>query len=159
MGPVGPVGPVGQVGQVKAAGRLAVAEGAEEAGREVTKLGDINTWGLDVFSAERSIRAGRVLTATAYRIFQERDLLAAFRLESHTLLTFLVTVESHYRPDTVRYHNNLHAADVTQSTHLLLARQPILTSFPWSAAQRHQLTSRTLVYMAPHWYSQPNHRS
>ena len=36
-----------------------------------------------------------------------------------TLLCFLMTLEDHYLKD-VAYHNNLHAADVTQSCHLLL---------------------------------------
>lgn len=32
----------------------------------------------------------------------------------------MLTLESHYHSD-VAYHNNLHAADVAQSTHILLS--------------------------------------
>jgi len=82
-------------------------------------LSNINTWGLDVFTANSIIREHRVLTCTTFRIFQERDLLKTFRIPPKTLLTFLMTLEDHYIKD-IPYHNHLHAADVTQSTHILL---------------------------------------
>lgn len=37
-----------------------------------------------------------------------------------TLITYLMTLEDHYHAD-VAYHNNIHAADVVQSTHVLLS--------------------------------------
>ena len=40
-------------------------------------------------------------------------------MSPRTLLCFLMTLEDHYLKD-VAYHNNLHAADVTQSCHVLL---------------------------------------
>ncbi len=51
---------------------------------------------------------------------QERDLLKTFKIPSDTFLTFLMTLEDHYHAD-VAYHNNIHAADVVQSTHVLLS--------------------------------------
>lgn len=36
------------------------------------------------------------------------------------MVTYMLTLEDHYHPD-VAYHNSLHAADVLQSTHVLLA--------------------------------------
>jgi cAMP-specific phosphodiesterase 4 len=36
-----------------------------------------------------------------------------------TLVTLMMTLEDHYLKD-VPYHNSLHAADVTQSTNVLL---------------------------------------
>merc|ERR1719251_99428 len=83
-------------------------------------MNSVNTWGLDVFSAATLIRDQRVLTSTAYKIFQERDLLATFKIADRTLLSFLMTIEDHYLKD-IPYHNHLHAADVTQSTHILLS--------------------------------------
>ena len=38
-------------------------------------LNNINTWGLDVFTANEIIKDQRVLTCTTFKIFQERDLL------------------------------------------------------------------------------------
>uniref|UniRef100_A0A673LGP7 Phosphodiesterase 4C, cAMP-specific b n=1 Tax=Sinocyclocheilus rhinocerous TaxID=307959 RepID=A0A673LGP7_9TELE len=51
---------------------------------------------------------------------QERDLLKTFKIPSDTFLTFLMTLEDHYHVD-MAYHNNIHAADVVQSTHVLLS--------------------------------------
>lgn len=50
---------------------------------------------------------------------QERDLLKTFKIPPKTFITFMMTLEEHYLRD-VPYHNSLHAADVTQSTHVLL---------------------------------------
>lgn len=36
------------------------------------------------------------------------------------MVTYMLTLEDHYHQD-VAYHNSLHAADVLQSTHVLLA--------------------------------------
>uniref|UniRef100_A0A672RCG6 Phosphodiesterase n=1 Tax=Sinocyclocheilus grahami TaxID=75366 RepID=A0A672RCG6_SINGR len=86
---------------------------------EFIELEDINRWGIDIFKiAEYS--GNRPLTVIMYTIFQERDLLKTFKIPSDTFLTFLVTLEDHYHPD-VAYHNNIHAADVVQSTHVLLS--------------------------------------
>lgn len=59
---------------------------------------------------------------------QERDLLKTFQIPADTLVTYLLTLESHYHAD-VAYHNSLHAADVAQSTHVLLAT-PALEVLP-----------------------------
>ncbi|KAJ8260848.1 hypothetical protein COCON_G00165710 [Conger conger] len=55
-----------------------------------------------------------------YTIFQERDLLKTFKIPLDTFITYLMTLEDHYHGD-VAYHNNIHAADVAQSTHVLLS--------------------------------------
>ncbi|XP_034039341.1 cAMP-specific 3',5'-cyclic phosphodiesterase 4B-like isoform X2 [Thalassophryne amazonica] len=82
-------------------------------------LEDINKWGLNIFKvAEHS--HNRPLTCIMYTIFQERDLLRTFKIPTDTFLTFMLTLESHYHSD-VAYHNSLHAADVAQSTHILLS--------------------------------------
>ena len=60
------------------------------------QLPDINTWGLDVFSASRAIKDGRVLTSTTFTIFQERKLCETFHIDEKVLLTFLMTLEDHY---------------------------------------------------------------
>uniref|UniRef100_U3JF37 Phosphodiesterase n=2 Tax=Ficedula albicollis TaxID=59894 RepID=U3JF37_FICAL len=83
------------------------------------ELEDTNKWGLDVFKvAEYS--GNRPLTAIMYSIFQERDLMKTFRIPVNTFITYMLTLEDHYHAD-VAYHNNLHAADVAQSTHVLLS--------------------------------------
>ncbi|XP_061551186.1 cAMP-specific 3',5'-cyclic phosphodiesterase 4B-like [Phycodurus eques] len=82
-------------------------------------LEGINKWGLNIFRvAEHS--HNRPLTCIMYAIFQERDLLRTFKIPSDTFVTFMLTLEGHYHSD-VAYHNSLHAADVAQSTHILLS--------------------------------------
>lgn len=46
-------------------------------------------------------------------------MLKTFNIPPKTFITFMMTLEDHYVKD-VPYHNSLHAADVTQSTHVLL---------------------------------------
>ncbi|XP_015235811.1 PREDICTED: cAMP-specific 3',5'-cyclic phosphodiesterase 4C isoform X5 [Cyprinodon variegatus] len=83
------------------------------------EIEDLNRWGMDIFKlAEYS--GNRPLTVTMYSIFQERDLLKTFKVPNDTFLTFMMTLEDHYHAD-VAYHNNIHAADVVQSTHVLLS--------------------------------------
>uniref|UniRef100_A0A4W3KHS3 Phosphodiesterase n=1 Tax=Callorhinchus milii TaxID=7868 RepID=A0A4W3KHS3_CALMI len=83
------------------------------------ELEKVNKWGLNIFKvAEHS--GNRPLTVVMYTIFQERDLLKTFKIPVDTLLTYLMTLEDHYHAD-VAFHNNIHAADVAQSTHVLLS--------------------------------------
>ncbi|KAI6058263.1 CAMP-specific 3',5'-cyclic phosphodiesterase 4D [Aix galericulata] len=75
------------------------------------ELEDVNKWGLQVF---------RVAELSGNRPLTERDLLKTFKIPVDTLITYLMTLEDHYHAD-VAYHNNIHAADVVQSTHVLLS--------------------------------------
>uniref|UniRef100_A0A8C6PV20 Phosphodiesterase n=1 Tax=Nothobranchius furzeri TaxID=105023 RepID=A0A8C6PV20_NOTFU len=83
------------------------------------EIEDLSRWGMDIFKlAEYS--GNRPLTVIMYSIFQERDLLKTFKVPIDTFITFMMTLEDHYHMD-VAYHNNIHAADVVQSTHVLLS--------------------------------------
>ncbi|XP_021234400.1 cAMP-specific 3',5'-cyclic phosphodiesterase 4C isoform X5 [Numida meleagris] len=91
----------------------------EQEGLLAKELQNTNKWGLNIFKvAEYS--GNRPLTVLMYSIFQERDLMKTFRIPADTFLTYMLTLEDHYRAD-VAYHNNIHAADVAQSTHVLLS--------------------------------------
>ncbi|RVE68089.1 hypothetical protein OJAV_G00088320 [Oryzias javanicus] len=83
------------------------------------ELEHVNKWGLNVFKITE-FSGNRPLTVMMYTIFQERDLLKTFKIPLDTFITYLMTLEDHYHGD-VAYHNNIHAADVTQSTHVLLS--------------------------------------
>ncbi|XP_007439098.1 cAMP-specific 3',5'-cyclic phosphodiesterase 4D [Python bivittatus] len=83
------------------------------------ELEDVNKWGLQVFKIAE-LSGNRPLTVIMYTIFQERDLLKTFKIPPDMLITYLMTLEDHYHAD-VAYHNNIHAADVVQSTHVLLS--------------------------------------
>ncbi|XP_060927622.1 cAMP-specific 3',5'-cyclic phosphodiesterase 4D [Limanda limanda] len=83
------------------------------------ELEQVNKWGLNVFKISE-FSGNRPLTVMMYTIFQERDMLKTFKIPLDTFITYLMTLEDHYHGD-VAYHNNIHAADVTQSTHVLLS--------------------------------------
>ncbi|XP_053304009.1 cAMP-specific 3',5'-cyclic phosphodiesterase 4D isoform X2 [Spea bombifrons] len=83
------------------------------------ELEDVNKWGLNIFKVA-DYSGNRPLTVVIHTIFQERDLLKTFKIPVDTLVTYLMTLEDHYHAD-VAYHNNIHAADVAQSTHVLLS--------------------------------------
>ncbi|XP_030331083.1 cAMP-specific 3',5'-cyclic phosphodiesterase 4A isoform X5 [Strigops habroptila] len=83
------------------------------------ELESINKWGLNIFRVAE-FSNNHSLSCIMFSVFQERELLRTFRIAPQTLLTFGATLEAHYRPH-VAYHNSLHAADVVQSTHVLLA--------------------------------------
>lgn len=88
-------------------------------------LEDVDKWGIDLYRiADLSNR--KPLTSVTYTIFMERELLKVFKIPPKTFITFMMTLEAHYLKD-VPYHNSLHAADVTQSTHVLL-NSPALES-------------------------------
>lgn len=61
-------------------------------------------------------------------IFQERDLLKTFKIPVDTFVAYMMTLEDHYHSD-VAYHNSLHAADVAQSTHILLSTPALDVSY------------------------------
>ncbi|XP_059358396.1 cAMP-specific 3',5'-cyclic phosphodiesterase 4B-like isoform X2 [Carassius carassius] len=82
-------------------------------------LEDINKWGLNIFNVSEHSHH-RPLTCIMYAIFQERDLMKTFKIPVETFVTYMMTLEDHYHAD-VAYHNSLHAADVAQSTHILLS--------------------------------------
>lgn len=60
------------------------------------------------------------LTMRIFATPKERDLMRTFKIPTDTFVTFMLTLEDHYHSD-VAYHNSLHAADVAQSTHILLS--------------------------------------
>ncbi|XP_063121045.1 3',5'-cyclic-AMP phosphodiesterase 4A isoform X7 [Rattus norvegicus] len=83
------------------------------------ELENLSKWGLNIFCVSE-YAGGRSLSCIMYTIFQERDLLKKFHIPVDTMMMYMLTLEDHYHAD-VAYHNSLHAADVLQSTHVLLA--------------------------------------
>ncbi|XP_058862972.1 cAMP-specific 3',5'-cyclic phosphodiesterase 4B isoform X7 [Acipenser ruthenus] len=91
------------------------------------ELDDLNKWGLNIFRVAE-FSNNRPLSCIMFAIFQERDLMKTFRIPEDTFITYIMTLEDHYHAD-VAYHNSLHAADVTQSTHVLLSTPALDTVF------------------------------
>uniref|UniRef100_UPI0037E7C81E 3',5'-cyclic-AMP phosphodiesterase 4C-like n=1 Tax=Semicossyphus pulcher TaxID=241346 RepID=UPI0037E7C81E len=82
-------------------------------------LEDLDKWSFNIFRVAE-FSNNRPLSCIMYAIFQERELLKTFRIPVDTFVTYVMTLEDHYHGN-VAYHNSLHAADVTQSTHVLLS--------------------------------------
>ncbi|XP_017756642.1 PREDICTED: cAMP-specific 3',5'-cyclic phosphodiesterase isoform X3 [Eufriesea mexicana] len=98
-------------------------------------LSDIDKWGIDIFRIGE-LSSNRPLTCVAYTAFQTRDLLKSLAIPPKTFVTFMMTLEDHYVKDNP-FHNSLHAADVTQSTHTLLntpALESVFTPLEITAA-------------------------
>ncbi len=68
---------------------------------------------MDELSSKRS------LTVMGYHLFRERELCQTFKIPNKVCLAFFVTLEDHYLRD-IPYHNSVHAADVLNSTNILL---------------------------------------
>ncbi|KAJ8001385.1 hypothetical protein DPEC_G00168970 [Dallia pectoralis] len=83
------------------------------------ELEDMDKWSFNIFRVSEFSNS-RPLCCIMYSIFQERELLKTFRIPVDTFVTYVMTLEDHYHGN-VAYHNSLHAADVTQSTHVLLS--------------------------------------
>ncbi|XP_075235698.1 phosphodiesterase dunce isoform X2 [Lycorma delicatula] len=86
---------------------------------------EIDRWGIDIFRISE-LSGNRPLTCVAYVAFQNREILKAFMIPAKTFITFMMTLEDHYVKDNP-FHNSTHAADVTQSTNVLL-NSPALES-------------------------------
>lgn len=71
-------------------------------------------------------------------------MLRTFKIPIDTFITYLMTLEDHYHGD-VGYHNNIHAADVTQSTHVMLSTPALEVN---GHAHRHTRTAHTLPQSA-----------
>ncbi|TRY58953.1 hypothetical protein DNTS_033924, partial [Danionella cerebrum] len=83
------------------------------------ELEDFDKWGVDMFKISE-YSGNRPLTVAMYSTFQERDLLKSFKIPVDTFINYMTALEENYRSD-VAYHNSIHAADVVQSTNVLLS--------------------------------------
>lgn len=69
-----------------------------------------------------------ILTMLYFFFLQARDLLKAFMIPAKTFVTFMMTLEDNYLKDNP-FHNSTHAADVTQSTNVLLNSPALEVSY------------------------------
>lgn len=87
---------------------------------ELAQLMDsLDLWGLDLFQVA-DLSGGHPLVVTAYQVLVQRNLLQEFSLDAGTVVRYMSGIEEHYQASNP-YHNATHAADVTQSIHVLLS--------------------------------------
>ncbi|XP_066264378.1 dual specificity calcium/calmodulin-dependent 3',5'-cyclic nucleotide phosphodiesterase 1C-like [Branchiostoma lanceolatum] len=85
----------------------------------VNLLKNLDDWSFDVFSVNVASNS-QALRYVAYEVLKTYDLLVKFKINAGVLFKFLDALESGYGKHNNPYHNQLHAADVTQTTHYLL---------------------------------------
>lgn len=77
-------------------------------------------WACDLFALSELTRC-RPLQFAGWETLRRNNFFSEFAIEPEKTQNFLQRAESSYaREDKTPYHNNLHAADVTQSVHVLL---------------------------------------
>ena len=88
--------------------------------QEVSQLlKSIDDWTFDCFHINQ-VSNGQVLKSVGYELFNRYGLMYKFKIPTTTLKNFLTQIESGYTKHKNPYHNNLHAADVTQTVHYML---------------------------------------
>eukprot|EP01116_Phalansterium_solitarium_P025361 TRINITY_DN9661_c0_g1_i1.p1 TRINITY_DN9661_c0_g1~~TRINITY_DN9661_c0_g1_i1.p1 ORF type:complete len:698 (-),score=295.45 TRINITY_DN9661_c0_g1_i1:430-2523(-) len=83
-----------------------------------TLLAKINEWNFDVFQLA-DLSEGRPCYYVGQATFRQHDLLKKFDIDENKLHNLLLAIEKGYRREN-QYHNNTHAADVTQTLNFFL---------------------------------------
>ena len=63
-----------------------------------------------------------------YDLFNRYGIIHKFKVQPAVLETFLTRIEEGYCRYSNPYHNNLHAADVTQTVHYVLCQTGLMVS-------------------------------
>lgn len=79
----------------------------------------IDQWSFDCFTVNQ-ISNNQVLKSVGYELFNRYGLMYKFKIPNTVLKNFLTQIELGYIKHKNPYHNNLHAADVTQTVHYIL---------------------------------------
>lgn len=84
----------------------------------------VDEWNFDVFGLDK-LTGGHTLFITAYTLFVKYDFLNKFNIPEDVLINFLKEIEQGYHPNP--YHNSMHAADVLQVLHYIIAKGGLAT--------------------------------
>lgn len=82
-------------------------------------LAKVDDWQFDAFRLAE-VSNGRPLSLLGFALLKRYDIVKHFQLDELRLVRFLMRVEDGYPANP--YHNRIHAADVLQSLHVLVAR-------------------------------------
>ncbi|XP_013790427.1 calcium/calmodulin-dependent 3',5'-cyclic nucleotide phosphodiesterase 1A-like, partial [Limulus polyphemus] len=85
----------------------------------VELLKDIDEWSFNVFTVSE-VANGQVLRYVSLDILNRYGIINKFKVPTSVLGNFLVHIELGYNIHKNPYHNNVHAADVTQTMHYML---------------------------------------
>ncbi|XP_025738848.1 dual specificity calcium/calmodulin-dependent 3',5'-cyclic nucleotide phosphodiesterase 1B isoform X2 [Callorhinus ursinus] len=84
-------------------------------------LKNLDLWCFDVFSLNRAAD-DHALRTIVFELLTRHNLISRFKIPTVFLMTFLEALETGYGKYKNPYHNQIHAADVTQTVHCFLLR-------------------------------------
>lgn len=87
----------------------------------VSLLKAADDWSFDVFTVNE-VANGQALRYISHDLLNRYGLIHKFKIPSNILENFLVQIENGYGRHKNPYHNNIHAADVTQTVHYMLCQ-------------------------------------
>ncbi|XP_014253306.1 calcium/calmodulin-dependent 3',5'-cyclic nucleotide phosphodiesterase 1-like isoform X2 [Cimex lectularius] len=93
---------------------------------EVVKvLKTLDEWSFDVFALHDS-SGGQPIKFLSYDLLNRYGIMHKFKIVPASLENFLLKIEEGYGKFKNPYHNNLHAADVTQTVHYMLCKTGLM---------------------------------
>ncbi|XP_023578665.1 calcium/calmodulin-dependent 3',5'-cyclic nucleotide phosphodiesterase 1B [Octodon degus] len=84
-------------------------------------LKNLDLWCFDVFSLNRAADE-HALKTIVFELLTRHNLISRFKIPTVFLMSFLEALETGYGKYKNPYHNQIHAADVTQTVHCFLLR-------------------------------------
>ncbi|CAL8100688.1 unnamed protein product [Orchesella dallaii] len=91
-------------------------------------LKEVNNWHFDIFRLHDK-SSGHSLKYVAKELFSRYGIVSRFRINLDKLESFLSAVEYGYTKLKNPYHNDIHAADVTQTLHYFIGSTGLANSF------------------------------
>ena len=90
-------------------------------------LQNVNSWNFNVFNLHKASNQNSLKTVIL-SVFKLYDFPQKFKLRQNVLNRFIKAVEYGYARSNNPYHNDIHAADVTQGVHALLLSSSLYVS-------------------------------
>nr|XP_025044517.1 calcium/calmodulin-dependent 3',5'-cyclic nucleotide phosphodiesterase 1B isoform X1 [Pelodiscus sinensis] len=101
--------------------RTYTAVGPNYSNSVINCLKTLDLWCFDVFSLNR-VTDDHALRTIVFELLTRHNLNSRFKIPTVFLMTFLDALEAGYGKYKNPYHNQIHAADVTQTVHCFLLR-------------------------------------
>ncbi|CAD5209611.1 unnamed protein product [Bursaphelenchus xylophilus] len=90
-------------------------------------LKNINGWGFSCFDLNEATD-GHALKYVGFELFNRYGFLERFKINYQCLENYLLALEAGYSRHNNPYHNTVHAADVTQTSHFMLSQTGLASS-------------------------------
>uniref|UniRef100_A0AC35FXF2 Phosphodiesterase n=1 Tax=Panagrolaimus sp. PS1159 TaxID=55785 RepID=A0AC35FXF2_9BILA len=90
-------------------------------------LKNINNWSFNSFELNE-VTDGHALKYIGFELFNRYGFLERFKINYQLLDNYLLALEGGYNKHNNPYHNTVHAADVTQTSHFILSQTGLASS-------------------------------